>query len=105
MRTIVEIPAVVEKINMKSVTLARILGVFLDNAIEECEQYGDNAKLSMAILEKADRQLIIVKNSCRDNIPTVKQVFTKGFSTKGEGRGLGLASVRQLLDKHRHVQY
>ena len=101
-RTIVEIPNIIEKINMKTATLARILGVFLDNAIEECEKC-EAAKISVAILTKPNCQLIIVKNTCCRNMPSVKQIFEKGFSTKGDGRGLGLSNVRKLLDKLHHV--
>jgi len=101
-KTVVEIPAVVKKINMKSATLARVLGIFLDNAIEECMQHHD-ARLLIAMIEKADYQLIVVKNTCKDEMPTVKQIFEKSFSTKGEVRGLGLFNVRQLLDKVHHA--
>ena len=100
--TVVEIPEVVEKINMKTTSLARVLGVFLDNAIEECKRHRDS-KLLLAILEKENHQLIVVKNTCCDEMPTVKQIFEKRFSTKGKDRGLGLFNVRQLLDKVHHV--
>jgi len=101
-KTIVEIPAVVAKINMKSAILARVLGIFLDNAIEECKQHRD-ARLLIALIEKADYQLIVVKNTYAGEMPTVKQIFERGFSTKGNERGLGLFNVRQLLDKVQHA--
>jgi len=100
--TVVEIPDVVEEITMKTTNLARVLGIFLDNAIEECKKHKD-AKLLVAIINKDDCQLIVVKNTCDDEVPAVREIFEKGFSTKGEMRGLGLFNVRQLLDKERHV--
>jgi len=100
--TIVEIPEVVEEINMKLASLARVLGVFLDNAIEACKEEL-NSQLRVMVFEKMGSQLIVVKNTCGNRMPTVKQVFEKGFSTKGSSRGLGLYNVRQLLDKEDHV--
>jgi len=100
--TVVEIPAVVEDLKMKSSVLARILGVFLDNAIEACKGK-ERSVLRIGIIEKSDYQLIVIKNSYDDDMPTIKQMFEKSFSTKGSGRGLGLYNVRRLLDKEEHV--
>jgi len=100
--TVVEIPEVVQHLKMKSSVLARILGVFLDNAIESCKDEVD-AMLKVAIIEKVDYQVIVVKNTCGDVMPTAKQMFEKGFSTKDNSRGLGLYNVRQLLDKEVHA--
>ena len=100
--TIVEVPKVVEEVNVKSTSLARILGSFLDNAIESCKEE-ETPRLKIAILEKTEEQLIVVKNTCSDKMPTVKQMFEKGFSTKEGSQGLGLYNVRQLLEKENHV--
>jgi len=100
--TIIEIPEVVNKINMKSSLLARILGNLLDNAIEELAHI-EAPMLNFAILDKEDHQLIVVRNTCRDDVPTTKQLFEKGFSTKGDNRGMGLSTVKQIIGKLNHV--
>lgn len=96
--TIVEIPSEIRSMNMKYSVLARILGILLDNAVEECCCL-EGSMLHMGIFEHKGRHQIIIKNTCRDNKLTPRQMFEKGFSTKGRNRGLGLSNVRALLDR------
>ena len=37
-----------------------------------------------------------MKNSCRE-VPPIHQIYQKGFSTKGDNRGLGLGNLREIL--------
>jgi len=95
--TFVEIPREIGCLHMKSSILARILGILLDNAIEECVCC-EQPSLHIGIFEREELQQIIIKNTCRKNSLTPKQMFDKGFTTKGKNRGLGLSNVRTLLD-------
>jgi len=100
--TIVNIPKEINSLGVKYATLARIIGILLDNALEECVQC-ENPILKVGIFEKSGEQKIVIKNTCRENHLTTRQMFEKGFSTKGEGRGLGLSNVRHLLDRLDYV--
>lgn len=100
--TIVDIPNEIGSMGVKYSVLIRMIGIFLDNAIEECTMC-ENPVLSVGIFEKAGEQKIIIKNTCRENKLTTRQMFEKGFSTKGKDRGLGLSNVRHLLDRLEHV--
>jgi len=40
----------------------------------------------------------VVKNSCRADIPPLRQLQQSGFSTKGKERGLGLNNLSELVD-------
>ena len=100
--TIVDIPNEIGSIGVKYSILTRIIGILLDNAIEECILC-EKPVLNIGIFEKAKEQKIIIKNTCRENHLTTRQMFEKDFSTKGKGRGLGLSNVRYLLDRLEHV--
>ena len=100
--TIVDIPKEIGSIALKYPVLARIIGILLDNALEECAEC-ENPVITVGIFEKAGEQKIVIKNTCRPNNLTTRQMFEKDFSTKGKGRGLGLSNVRHLLDKLEHV--
>ena len=100
--TIVDIPKEINEIAMKYPTLARIIGILLDNALEECAEC-DDPVLTIGIFENPNEQKIVIKNTCRENNLTTRQMFEKDFSTKGKGRGLGLSNIRHLLDRLEHV--
>lgn len=101
-RTIIDIPNSVDYLNTNLLNLCRALGIILDNAIEESQQC-DHPILQIAILEKENQQLIIVKNSCRPNLPTTRQMFQDGFSTKGTNRGLGLSILQEIMNELKGV--
>ena len=84
--------------NIKDVDLSRLLGIYIDNAIEECE-FTEEKKLSIAFILRGVSTVIVIQNSCRDNIPLFK-INEKGFSTKGENRGLGLYNAKKIIDKY-----
>jgi two-component system sensor histidine kinase AgrC len=93
----VEVKEVIKNIPVDPVILVRIMGILLDNAIEEIETLGSGL-LSVALFEDETALQIIVKNTCREAIPRIHQLKKEGFSTKGEGRGLGLSNMADLIN-------
>lgn len=92
----VEVVEPVDYINMEPVSLCRSVGIILDNAIEEavhCEQ----PFVHVALVKKGGSMLIVVSNSSRPTTPELHKIFEKGFSTKGENRGLGLNNLREIV--------
>ncbi|MEI5990226.1 hypothetical protein A5881_001719 [Enterococcus termitis] len=94
--TKVEVTEIVDKVNMDSVALVRVLGIFLDNAIEELEYLGSGL-LSVALYQDEKAVHVILQNSCREDIPKLHQLKARGFSTKGEKRGNGLSNVQEII--------
>lgn len=78
--------------------LIRILGVFLDNAIEETEDM-DEGEIRICIGETAKGIGFRVENNYKCQ-PTLSLMTQKGYSTKGDGRGNGLYWAEQILEKH-----
>lgn len=78
------------------IDLNRILGIFLDNAIEHAVQT-DKTVCFGAIL-RDDCIMYVVSNSA-EGVDT-ERMFRRGESTKGSGRGRGLAIARKLCAAH-----
>ncbi|MEE9753765.1 sensor histidine kinase [Listeria seeligeri] len=99
---ILEVVEPIDKIAMDSIDLCKAVEILLDNAVEAaltCE----NPVIRIAFVKKGDSILIVFANSLPMNMPPVYKIFEEGFSTKGEGRGLGLASLREIMQKYSHV--
>jgi len=85
----------IDHIPVDSVALVRMLGIILDNAIEELTELG--AGYLMVACWKANNGLtFVVQNTCRADIPKLHELKVAGFSTKGEGRGLGLNNLTEI---------
>lgn len=83
-------------LSVDPVILIRILGILLDNAIEELELLNDG-KLLVGIFIMEGALMFIIQNTVRENIEPLHLLKKEGFSTKGENRGLGLANVEELI--------
>ncbi len=95
---VVEAVEPIEAVNMDSVKLCRCLGIILDNAIEEAVKC-ESSNLRVALVKRTGGVLIAVANSCQPDGPELHQIFEKGFSTKGTGRGLGLSNLREIVSQ------
>ncbi|NLL00520.1 MAG: GHKL domain-containing protein [Clostridiales bacterium] len=89
---------VITRINMDIILLVRILGILLDNAIEELLYLG-YGQLLVGLIKYPDNILIIVQNTCRDNLPNIQTLKKRNFSTKSSNRGLGLSNVSDIIDQ------
>lgn len=78
------------------VIFIRIVGILLDNAIEELESLNDG-ELRFAVFYQEEDLIFIIQNTCRSEIQPIYQLKQEGYSTKGENRGLGLKNVDDLI--------
>lgn len=79
--------------------ISRILGVYLDNAIEA----STNAKDKQIIIEfinNDDSVEFILSNSYSGNI-NFNDLDKEGYSTKGKGRGVGLSLVKEIINNNK----
>lgn len=81
--------------------VVRIVGILLDNAIEEASN-GLNKNVDLAFVKNDDVLEISVENPLNHNI-NIKNIFKKGYSTKGANHGIGLANVSELVDKDNNL--
>lgn len=89
----------IEYIHMDIIALSRAIGIILDNAIEAA-MLCDNPHIHIAFVNHQNTVTIIVANSCADDVPSIHQIFQHGFSTKGNGHGLGLSYLKKILLKY-----
>lgn len=96
-----DIPHAIHYDAMPSAPFIRILSVLLDNAIEEAE-LSQEKQLQIALFKVEHMQYVIIKNSTNTPNLTVDQLYIKNHSSKGKNRGLGLFSVKRLIEKYPH---
>ncbi|MGN0484752.1 MAG: GHKL domain-containing protein [Lachnospiraceae bacterium] len=77
----------------------RILGIYLDNAIEAAKE-SKTPKLELHIADFGDRVVLLLSNTFLDHGLTVSEMLQPHTSTKGDGRGIGLSNVSRILEKH-----
>lgn len=88
---------------MDTLDFVRIISILLDNALEAARQ-SRSPELSFALVKQGEGHIIYVKNSMKaESDLSLGQIFQEGVSSKGIGRGTGLYTVRQLIDKYQQV--
>lgn len=77
-------------------TLSRMLGIVLDNAIEEVASLDKDASVTVAFIKESEATILLVVNDCRSQMEPLLILAKEGFSSKGDGRGFGLANLASL---------
>ncbi|MFD5112467.1 ATP-binding protein [Streptomyces sp. NPDC058391] len=79
--------------------LVTILGNLIDNAVDAA-QGGEGARVTVTALVDGRELLLGVRDTGAGVDPgDMDEVFRRGWSTRGPGRGLGLALVRQAVHR------
>lgn len=89
---------VVEEILVKrtaSLALVRVLGIILDNAVEELNVLNEG-ELDILFAKEEGSVVVKVSNTCQQQIKDISQFKSKGYSTKGNNRGLGLSNLQEI---------
>lgn len=86
------------KTAMKRTDLCRCLGILLDNAMDEVRGK-ERAKVSLMISSQEGVTTFRVKNALYSNVDFQK-IWQHGYSTRGSGRGIGLASYKKILEHY-----
>ena len=89
---------------MDTVDLARILGIFLDNAIEAALET-EQPQIGLNIIQNETGVSIIISNCFLDNGVALYQSKQKGFSTKSGHQGIGLSNARKIINSYDNVLY
>lgn len=87
--------------NMEQIDFLTITSILLDNAIESAAEGG----IAICFLEDTEwnKLVMIVKNSTLEREIELRDIFKRDNSSKGEGRGIGLANVRRILKSYPNV--
>ena len=87
--------------NMEQIDFLTITSILLDNAIESAAE----GEIAICFLEDTEwnKLVMIVKNSTLEREIELRDIFKRDNSSKGVGRGLGLANVRKILKSYPNV--
>lgn len=92
-----ELTEPVSNINMDTLTLCRILGILLDNAIEAAAETPEKM-IHLSIICTDTCITFIISNSTIPITLPVSTLFGQNFTTKSNHNGLGLYSVKEVVD-------
>lgn len=97
-----EVMEPIEKISMNIIDLSRVVGILIDNAIEACEKC-ENPHIKLGIIKKDNSIVMVLINSAPENTPPIYKIYKRGFSTKGDNRGLGLSNLKEIVNRYKTV--
>lgn len=84
---------------LKDITI--ILGILLDNAIEASLKSIDKS-LSIYLYNEDDKFIFQISNTFNESF-NVDFLWKSGYSTKGKGRGYGLALAKKTINKNNNL--
>ena len=97
-----EVVKPVQKNNIQTVDLVRMLGILLDNAIEEVEEnHGD---ITLLMIQDEDALTIVVDNYVNRDV-NINEIDGNGFSTKENHLGIGLHSLENIINKYSNISH
>ena len=98
----IDVPDRVDSFPMDTVDLARILGIFLDNAIE-ASLAAEQPQTGLNIIRHEAGVSIIISNRFQDNGTALYKLKQSGFSTKTEHQGIGLSNAQKIISSYDNV--
>ncbi len=106
--TILEINKQVRKINLSNNStkmnydICRIIGIILDNAIEETIKFNKKEREIIIFMYVDDYFIIEISNRIKDDVD-VNKIFEKGYTTKDKGHGYGLSLLNKIVNENEKI--
>lgn len=98
----IDIMEEIEHISMNIIDLSRIMGIYLDNAIEAAGEAEDK-EIKFNIVKEEKSVTFIIMNTFVNHGVILGNLGKNGYSTKGAERGIGLYNVKEVLHKYDNV--
>ncbi|SEI90463.1 two-component system, AgrA family, sensor histidine kinase AgrC [Streptococcus equinus] len=84
------------------ISYIRILSILFDNAIEGALE-SEEPKISVANFYQDGDFVFMIENSTKEKSVDLTKIFERGYSTKGDNRGLGLATLMDFQDDYENL--
>lgn len=95
---------IIDEIKIKPIDLTRIMGIFLDNAIEAVKNLPpDKKNIRTAFIKSSSEVTILIENPTSQSVIELSEIYHKNVSTKGKDRGLGLHNVHTILNDYDNI--
>lgn len=98
----VEVASQIDTPDMELIDFITMLSILLDNATEAAAEVRDG-RLGFAYFVKEDRKIMVIENSIQEESVEISSIYDYGISSKGVGRGIGLANVKTIVNKYPNV--
>lgn|GEM_PF-3278573 len=89
----------IDNIGVTDIDMIRMLGIIFDNAIDEARKKV-GTEVHLAIIKRNNNLTIHISNEFHGEQPKLAVIFENGYSTKGNGRGVGLNDLRRLTNNY-----
>ena len=100
----IDIPDEIDSVHMEPVDLTRMLGIYLDNAIEAALET-EHPILNFHLGKINQDIVFIISNTFMDKGLSVTQMYKKDVTTKGAGHGIGLYNVSEILNRYHNIYH
>lgn len=98
----IEVTDEIASIPMDTLDLCRIIGIFLDNAIEATLET-EHPALRFALINLETEYIFIISNTFLEKGIPYAALSKPNVSTKGANRGIGLYNAHEIIAKYNHV--
>ncbi len=98
----IELQEPIHQLPMDCLDLCRIIGIFLDNAMEAARETKEK-EVRFCMLYKEDDLYLVVQNTALPLPFAISNLRSHEISTKGENRGIGLFNVDMILKNYKNV--
>ena len=92
----------IKDISINTIDLCRVLGIYMDNAIEAAKEC-DNKEIKFNVVKEDNSVIFVIMNSFVNHGLSLSDMEKQKISSKGEGRGLGLNNVKEILSRYDNV--
>ncbi len=82
--------------------ISRVIGVYIDNAIEAAIHA--NKKYVIIEAELVDKDIVFSFSNTYSGSVDISNIDSAGFSTKGKGKGYGLSLVKDIINKNDNLE-
>lgn len=92
----------IKEISINTIDLCRILGIYMDNAIEAAKECVDK-EIKFNVVKEDNSVTFVLMNSFVNHGLSLTDMEKQNVSSKGEGRGLGLNNVNEILSRYDNI--
>ena len=100
----VEIREMVEEFPVKEMDLFRVLGIFLNNAIEAAQET-DKKEITIAVISDSEKITILLRNSTNLISLPLSRLCERDISSKKNHSGIGLYTAENILNSYENVHW